>query len=815
MRRSLFALNVFILISASIFAETMVPTEALAVGPVGRYGRVPFHRDPVHHALIMGDLREPVEGDVLFGLDEAQHEWHAVTVNEEGWFESSSLRGGYAWVNVEADAAGTYILDASGHGMVYVNGEPRMGDLYETGYVKLPVSLKAGQNSLLFHVTRGRFRASLRRAEAAAALNPDDLTLPDRLRNEDPDEDLLGAVPVMNLTADPLIAWVLDVEGPNGAIKQTALPTITPYAMRKVPISFPYMAPGEDETEQTYRIRLKPKDQDEPVDEISVMLRVRDSTDTHRRTFVSDIDGSVQYYAVTPAKPDGDDAPPAFVLSLHGAGVEAQNQAEAYTAKPWCTIVAPTNRRPFGFDWEDWGRWDALEVWDEALRRFPHDPHRVYLTGHSMGGHGTWHLGVTFPDRFAAIGPCAGWPSFGTYALRDESEAEEPLEALFHRAIAPSRTLDLVGNLAVLGVYILHGDADRSVPVEQARRMRTELGAFHPNFAYYEKPGGGHWWGDDSMDWPPLFAFLQDNTLPAPGERESFTFTTASPAVSSHFDGIHIHTPRRMMELASITVDRDHEENRITLSTDNVARIAIEPHGLDTKRAIEIELDEQLFPELMWPEKGEPFWFQYNNDGWTATERPAPLVKGPHRFGPFKEAFQNRMVFVYGTAGTEAETAWAYAKARFDAESFWYRGNGAVDLVSDDAFTPEAYAGRNIVLYGNADTNGAWSALLPDAPIQACMDGVRIGERVLEGDALGLLFVYPRHDCDRSSVAVVGGTGLEGMALTERLPYFVSGVGYPDWAIFGSETLLDGISGVRAAGYFTKTWELDPTDSTY
>ena len=135
------------------------------------------------------------------------------------------------------------------------------------------------------------------------------------------------------------------------------------------------------------------------------------------RTFISDIDGSVQYYAVAPVKQNQKDGPSlALFLSLHGAGVEATGQAAAYASKTWGHLIAPTNRRPYGFDWEDWGRMDALEVLEHAQKLYKTDPQRTYLTGHSMGGHGTWHVGATFPDRFAAIGPSAGWVSFSTYA---------------------------------------------------------------------------------------------------------------------------------------------------------------------------------------------------------------------------------------------------------------------------------------------------------------------------------------------------------------------------------------------------------------
>ena len=228
------------------------------------------------------------------------------------------------------------------------------------------------------------------------------------------------------------------------------------------------------------------------------MLRVRQRAQARKCTFRSSIDGSVQYYALVPAIPSAAEPPgarPGLVLSLHGAGVEAIGQAESYAPKPGLHIVAPTNRRPYGFDWEDWGRRDAIEVLDLAQRAFGTDPRRTYLTGHSMGGHGTWHLGVTYPNRFAAIAPSAGWISMSSYAGSRRADSPGPVERLMERAGSPSNTLALSRNLAQLGVYVLHGDADDNVPVDEARRMRQVLGEFHPDFAYHEQPGAGHWWG--------------------------------------------------------------------------------------------------------------------------------------------------------------------------------------------------------------------------------------------------------------------------------------------------------------------------------
>ena len=102
--------------------------------------------------------------------------------------------------------------------------------------------------------------------------------------------------------------------------------------------------------------------------------------------------------------------------------------------------------------------------------------------------------------------------------------------------------------------------------------------------------------------------------------------------------------------------------------------------------------------------------------GWRVTDKPSPSLKSPERCGPFREAFRNRVLFVYGTRGTAAENAWAYAKARFDAETFWYRGNGSIDLVADTAFDPRVERERSVVLYGNRQSNAAWSTSYSSKP---------------------------------------------------------------------------------------------------
>ncbi|MCP4246466.1 MAG: hypothetical protein GY778_05405 [bacterium] len=219
-------------------------------------------------------------------------------------------------------------------------------------------------------------------------------------------------------------------------------------------------------------------------------------------------------------------------------------------------------------------------------------------------------------------------------------------------------------------------------------------------------------------------------------------------------------------------------------------------------------MDGHTLTDVAWPGDGK--LRLRNVDGtWTVAERAPSDWKGPHRYGPFKNVFRNNVVFVYGTVGSDAENAWAYAKARYDAETFWYRGNGAIELRPDVEYDHDAYRGRNVVLYGNADTNAAWAPLLKTSPVQLGRDVVRIGDRTWTGGDLAMLLVRPVPGDERALVGVVGGTGLVGMRATVALPYFVSGVGYPDCTILRADALRRGLEGVVTAGSFGERWEIE------
>jgi dienelactone hydrolase len=507
-----------------------------------------------------------------------------------------------------------------------------------------------------------------------------------------------------------------------------------------------------------------------------------------------------------------------MVLTLHGAGVEGEGQAASYAPKPDTVIVGATNRRPFGFDWEDWGRLDALEVLEQSSNRFQTDPARCYLTGHSMGGHGTWHIGTLYPDRFAAIAPSAGWISFSTYAGGPPTDSPvTPWTDVLRRSTTGSDTLARKGNLASQGVYILHGDQDDNVPVDQARTMREELSKFHPDFVYKEQPGAGHWWGNLCVDWPPIFRFFADHQIPASQSVRSIDFTTPAPHLSPRYHWATIEQQIRPGDISHAKLSLDPQAGKLSGTTSNVQmlRVAKEAWQASSEanavkpESLEIQLDGQSI-RIAWPSEPKEMLLRREGDDWRVEESFESLEreKNSHRSGFFKEAFRRRFVLVYGTQGTKEENQAMLNRVRFDAETFWYRGNGSVDCVSDTQWQEMANEDRNVIVYGNASINLAWRQLLANSPIVVERDRWSIEGKEAEQTEAAVLMVRPRANSPHALVGAIGGTSVRALRTTLRLPIFSSGTGYPDYLLLSPDFLSKGNDAILATGFFNNDWSL-------
>lgn len=783
----------------------IVLREGVAVQTGGRMVRTPFHTDPVEARMVAGTWTIPADGDSVRLPDGSTRTWETAVAKADGSFTNAAVRGGYFEVPFVSDTDRILLLQASGHGMAYVNGEPRAGDVYQNGSVSLPVRIRRGTNDLLFATSRGGLRVVLAEPAKPVFVDHRDPTLPDLVRGQR--NDTWGAVILVNATTNTLHGLVVSSSAPDGQVVETPVPSILPLTTRKAGFRIVHSGRGRsNEVPVTVRVRRGPT----VLDTTTFRLGLRQPDQTRRETFVSGVDGSVQYYSFVPARPlPGSHGRPGLVLSAHGASVEAAGQAGCYAPKTWVHVAAPTNRRPYGFDWEDWGRRDAIEVLDLVQRKYGTDLEKTYLTGHSMGGHGTWQLGVTFPDRFAALAPSAGWISFASYGGGRRPQPTNHLQQLIQRASTPGDTLALATNYLHHGIYILHGDADDNVPVSEARTMRGVLSGFHHDFTWHEQPGAGHWWGNQCVDWPPIFDWFARHRIPDDSAVGRVQFATANPGISASSHWLTIEGQEHALARSSADIRWDAPGRRFSGTTENVARLSLRlDHALPGPVPV-VELDGQVLTNLVVDTASRRLRLAKADGRWTPAGPALPREKGPHRNGPFKEAFAHRMLFVYGTHGTPEENAWCLAKARFDAESFWYRGNAGVEVVPDTAFDASKERDRGVVVYGNADNNGAWNVLLGDSPVQVRRGAVRVGRREVAGADLACLFLRPRPGSDVASVAVVSGTGPVGLRLTDRVPYFMAGVAFPDVTVFGSDALEKGWAAARVAGYFGPDWGVE------
>jgi hypothetical protein len=194
---------------------------------------------------------------------------------------------------------------------------------------------------------------------------------------------------------------------------------------------------------------------------------------------------------------------------------------------------------------------------------------------------------------------------------------------------------------------------------------------------------------------------------------------------------------------------------------------------------------------------------------WTIVPKPSLSQKGPHRYGTFKDAFNHRMIFVYGTSGNKEENEWSFNKARYDAETWYYRGNGAVDIISDKEFSLAKYKDRGVILFGNKSINSAWKILLSECPIQVERNKITAGSKQWTGDDLAAYFVWPIPGSSIASVGVISGSGIKGMKAANANQYFAGASGFPDFMIFHLDMLQTGAPAVKFAGFFDNNWKLD------
>ncbi|MBL0177000.1 MAG: hypothetical protein IPP94_17385 [Ignavibacteria bacterium] len=118
----------------------------------------------------------------------------------------------------------------------------------------------------------------------------------------------------------------------------------------------------------------------------------------------------------------------------------------------------------------------------------------------------------------------------------------------------------------------------------------------------------------------------------------------------------------------------------------------------------------------------------------------------------------------------------------------------------------------NVVLYGNAKTNTIWKTLLADrsrAGATRLRDGA---DKTVKGSGLFCLFIRPHPSVETACVAVVSGTGIDGMRAVMPLGYLSPGLPFPDLLVGFSDIFTRGEDAIVAAGYFGTNWSVETGD---
>ncbi|THJ22102.1 MAG: hypothetical protein CAF45_010555 [Nitrospira sp. CG24E] len=167
-----------------------------------------------------------------------------------------------------------------------------------------------------------------------------------------------------------------------------------------------------------------------------------------------------------------------LVVCLHGAGFSGEAYLERWQARLGEDYVLACPTVPMGA-WYTRGAEDlVLATIRSVQRRYRIDPDRIFLTGMSNGGIGTWVIGMHDAPLFAGIAPMA-------------SGLDNVL-------------MPFLANLRSTPIYIIHGAKDEVMPVELSRTITKELIRLGYPFVYREHDrehpmAGGHYFPKEEL----------------------------------------------------------------------------------------------------------------------------------------------------------------------------------------------------------------------------------------------------------------------------------------------------------------------------
>ena len=530
----------------------------------------------------------------------------------------------------------------------------------------------------------------------------------------------------------------------------------------------------------------------------------------HELAYLSPIDLSVeplQVYVPTSYDPQ---KPSPLMVFLHGYDslIDRLNWTETmYSPEMQRTaeengflVVLPYGRSNTEF--MGVGEAEVLHALGVMKRLYNVDERRILLCGASMGGSGAYSIATHHPHLFSGLMAITGRMDF--YLWMGAPRERFPR---FQQVLADTDYAQAVlENLRHVPVLLFQGSADqRPYPLpEQSRRLHAALRALGYDSTYHEFEGRWHYiWGESFSheDLGPWMRRLQAPTYP---RRVTFaTMTLKYPrAYWAEIERIaQWGDPARLDAEVS-------GPNRITLTSENIARLVLRPGPL---------VDPAAPLRITW--NGRAVEARLDAEGACALETdagppPGGLRKTPRLCGPVREAYCGRFLIVQGTQGTPDEQQAEAQRAADEAREWIEFTQGRAHVRKDVDVTDEDIREANLILIGSPWTNRLTARVAPALPIAIEKDAYVLGARRVPREGVSLLMIYPNPlNPDRYVVVSDGPRWGRGLDRNHKLDLV------PDFILFTQETAeatgfapyVEPIVRVNrhvCAGFFDAQWRL-------
>jgi dienelactone hydrolase len=448
--------------------------------------------------------------------------------------------------------------------------------------------------------------------------------------------------------------------------------------------------------------------------------------------------------------------------------------------------------------YQAFGDADIMRCMKEARTLLAIDENRIYLTGDSMGGWGTWNVSTRHPELFAAIAPIFGGVDYHSQ-MSDEAAARlTPAEKFIQEK---GSSWAMADGLINTPVFVHHGDADAAVNVEWSRWGVRLMQRWGYDIRYREYPGKIHealQWNNGLMNIDWMLRHVRD-----PDPRK----VRIRSAELRNAQAWWARVQQSARPLAFMLVDAEvMDRNLIRLDTDNVVDVVLTPSAklVDLSRPVRV----------VWNGVGQDLRAQEGALRLTRADyKPAALHKTPTLPGSTSDFFNTPFALVVGTTAKDPELRKlleAKAKGFVDAWRDWQKFEPRV--FKDTEIEDADIARYSLMLLGGADANAVTAKLAGKLPVKISSQRIVIDGKAFSASDAALQMLYPNPRNTQRYVWLFAATSTAGMNHAAVSPYRGYEWDYKidDGRIPAARQVASEEATKVVSGMFDQNWRFDP-----